>query len=148
MRAAARGARIAAAALTCALVACGHQPPATAGSASPALRNPASSSDGGRIYVTNCSSCHQPDGRGVPGAFPPLAGSRVVTGDPRRVIAIVKFGSRHRIRAGARTYDAVMPGWDGLISAADIADVTTYIRGAWNNAAAPVSEADVDARSR
>ena len=102
------------------------------------VKHPASANDGARVYITNCSSCHQIDGRGVSGAFPPLAGNPVVTGDPKRVIAIVKFGSRGRERVESRGYDGVMPAWNGLISDADIADVVTYIRSAWNNAAPPV----------
>ena len=41
----------------------------------------ASASDGGKVYTTNCSSCHQAQGQGIPGTFPPLAGNPVVTGD-------------------------------------------------------------------
>jgi len=107
--------------------------------------DPASSSDGARVYITNCSSCHQLDGRGVPGAFPPLAGNPTATGDPARAIAIVKGGSRGKIRVRGRSYDGVMPAWQGLISDEDIAAVVTYIRGAWNNGAPPVSAAGVKA---
>lgn len=107
------------------------------------LDNPGSSSDGGRIYLTNCASCHQADGRGVPGAFPPLAGNPAVTGDPRRAIAAVKFGVRGPRPASGT--GGVMPGWEGLLSDAEIADVVTYIRFAWRNGAAPVSEAYVRA---
>ncbi|HEY1655430.1 MAG TPA: cytochrome c [Candidatus Tumulicola sp.] len=127
-------------ALAGALAACGR-----AGHNAPgASRNaPASANDGARIYLTNCSSCHQPDGKGIPGAFPPLAGNPVVVGDPGRPIAIVKRGSRGPIRVAGRRYDGEMPGWDGLLSDADIAAVVTYVRSAWNNAAGPVSESDV-----
>ncbi len=108
-----------------------------------AVDNPGSSSDGGRIYITNCSSCHQLDGRGIPGAFPALAGNRAVTGDPRRPIVAVKFGLR-----GPRPASGVggeMPAWNGLLSDAEIADVVTYIRFAWRNGGPPVSEAQVRA---
>ena len=94
-------------------------------------RNPASANDGARVYITNCSSCHQLDGNGIPGAFPALASNPVVTGDPARTIAIVKFGTPK------------MPGWGGVISDDDIAAVVTYIRTAWHNRASPVSPADV-----
>ena len=106
-------------------------------------RAPASANDGGRVYAANCSSCHQPDGRGVPGAFPPLAGNPDVTGDSRRVIAVVENGRRGRLRVAGGSYDAVMPGWRGLLSDQDVAAVVSFIRTAWNNGAAPVSEADV-----
>jgi mono/diheme cytochrome c family protein len=103
------------------------------------MDNPGSSSDGGRVYVTNCSSCHQIDGKGVPGAFPALAGNPAVTGDPRRTIAIVKFGQR----SPGSEAGGVMPGWNGLLSDQSIADVVTYIRFAWHNAASPVSAGQV-----
>ncbi|MGB8518540.1 MAG: cytochrome c [Candidatus Tumulicola sp.] len=105
--------------------------------------NPGSSSDGGRIYLTNCSSCHQADGRGVPGAFPALAGNRAVTGDPRRPIVAVKFGLRGQRPAWG--LGGEMPAWNGLLGDAEIADVVTYIRFAWRNGAPPVSEAQVRA---
>ena len=106
------------------------------------LDNPGSSSDGGRIYVTNCSSCHQPDGKGVAGVFPALAGSPAVTGDPRRTIAIVKFGLRSPT---TEPVGGAMPAWNGLLSDQSIADVVTYIRFAWHNAASPVSAGQVRA---
>lgn len=114
-----------------------------AAAARAAADNPASSSDGGRIYVTNCASCHELDGRGVPGAFPPLAGNPAVTGDPRVPIAAVKFGLIAPISAARAGGE--MPAWDGILSDTDIADVVTYIRFAWHNGASPVSEAQVRA---
>jgi len=110
------------------------------------VNNPGSSSDGGRIYIANCSSCHQLDGRGVAGIFPALGGNAAVTGDPRRAIAAVKFGLRRAPTAGGA--GGVMPAWNGLLSDADIADVVTYIRFAWRNGAAPVSAAEVRAVSQ
>jgi mono/diheme cytochrome c family protein len=106
-------------------------------------RNPASASDGAAIYTDNCSSCHQADGTGLPGAFPPLAGNPVVTGDPRRVIRIVKFGQRGRTVVDGVPYDGTMPPWCGLLSGEEIAAVVTYMRVSWNNRAGAVSLADV-----
>ena len=42
----------------------------------------AQAADGRTLYVENCAACHRPNGVGVPGAFPTLVGSKVVTGDP------------------------------------------------------------------
>lgn len=121
-----------------------HSPAPAARTASPDVRRaPASANDGGRVYSVNCSSCHQADGRGIPGAFPPLAGNPDVTGDPRRVIAIVELGKRGRLQVSGAGYDGVMPGWHGLLSDDDVAAVVSFIRTAWNNGAAPVSDADV-----
>jgi mono/diheme cytochrome c family protein len=116
----------------------------TAASASAAIaKNPASASDGGAIYIANCSSCHQTDGKGVPGAFPPLAGNPVVTGNPIAVIAIVKNGLEGRVSVNGEAYSGIMPGWRGLLSDEQLADVITYIRSSWKNQASGVSISDV-----
>lgn len=119
-----------------------HGPTATAASAA-AARNPASSSDGAVVYLANCSSCHQTNGQGVPGAFPPLASNPVVTGNSTAVIAIVKNGLEGRVVVNGEAYSGIMPHWKGLISDEQIADVITYIRSSWKNHAPGVSVADV-----
>jgi mono/diheme cytochrome c family protein len=132
--------------LSCSAIACTPKPPAqTAASSTTELNNPASSSDGARVYITNCSSCHQLDGKGLPGAFPPLAANPVVTGEARRVIAIVKFGLREPQAHSSLT--GVMPPWQGLLSDADIAAVVTYIRFAWHNRASAVTLGEVESVS-
>jgi mono/diheme cytochrome c family protein len=121
---------------------------------SPAVRasilseNPASANQGARVYIQNCSSCHQIDGRGVPGAFPPLAGNAFVLGQPARVIAAVKYGMRGTIDVAGERYDATMPDWSQLITDSQIAEVVTYIRSAWHNRAPPVRLSDVTAVAR
>lgn len=103
-----------------------------------AARDVASIDDGARVYIANCSGCHQLDGRGVPGAFPPLAGNPVVTGDPARVVAIVRHGLRGKTRLLGAWYGGEMPAWEGLLSNDEIAEVVSYIRAAWNNNAPPL----------
>ncbi len=112
-----------------------------------AAHNPASANDGGRIYTTNCASCHQADGRGVPGAFPPLAGNPFVTGAPEPVVAVVKLGMRGKQSIDGQRYDGTMPRWGQMISDEDIAAVVTYIRVSWHNRASAVSVSDVRAVS-
>ncbi|MGR4065988.1 MAG: c-type cytochrome [Vulcanimicrobiaceae bacterium] len=106
----------------------------------------ASASDGGKVYTTNCSSCHQAQGQGVPGTFPPLAGNPVVTGDPKNLIHIVKFGLTGKVSVAGHDYNGQMPAWGkGTLSDADVAAVVTYIRSSWGNKAGAVSTADVTA---
>jgi mono/diheme cytochrome c family protein len=143
----------AAAALAVLVSACGSQAskptgPAAVVRAAIARINPASANDGGHIYVKNCSSCHQTDGRGVPGAFPPLAGNPIVTGNPLRTITIVKFGVSGKTRVEGGDYDGTMPAWGQLISDDDIASVVSYIRAAWHNDAKAVTLGDVAAASK
>jgi mono/diheme cytochrome c family protein len=119
-----------------------HRPTAATVSAA-AAKNPASASDGAVVYLANCSSCHQTNGQGVPGAFPPLAGDPIVTGNPAAVIAIVKNGLDGRIVVNGQAYSGIMPRWKGLISDEQIAAVATYIRTSWRNHAPGVSVSDV-----
>jgi mono/diheme cytochrome c family protein len=119
-----------------------HGPTAATVSAA-AAKNPASASDGAVVYLANCSSCHQTNGEGVPGAFPPLAGNPIVTGNPAAVVAIVKDGLDGRIVVNGQAYSGIMPRWKGLISDEQIAAVATYIRTSWRNHAPGVSVSDV-----
>jgi nitrite reductase (NO-forming) / hydroxylamine reductase len=119
-----------------------HSPNAASVSAA-AAKNPASASDGAAIYVANCSSCHQPDGQGIAGAFPPLAGNPTVTGNPLAVITIVKDGLGGRLVVSGQAYSGIMPRWRHLLSDEQLADVITYIRSSWKNNAPGVSIAEV-----
>lgn len=135
-------------ALLVAVGACAKSNESSSSAASPVASvamNPANSNDGGKVYRTNCSSCHQADGTGIEGTFPKLAGNPVVTGDPKRVIHIVKYGLMGKIDVAGETFNGIMPVWATQLSDADIASVVTYIRGSWGNEAGPVSEADVAA---
>jgi mono/diheme cytochrome c family protein len=109
------------------------------------MRNPASARDGATVYLNDCSSCHQADGQGVSGAFPPLAGNAVVTGNPVAVIAIVKNGLEGRVTVNKLAYSGIMPSWKGQISDDQLAAVISYIRSAWNNHAGGVSVGQVTA---
>ncbi len=101
--------------------------------------------DGSRIFASNCSACHQPNGRGLPGAFPPLAGDPVVTAaDPRRHIEVVLFGASGSTIGGQR-YTSPMPPWASLLNDDQIAAVINHERTSWGNGAPTVSAADVAA---
>lgn len=136
-------------ALTIAIVAAGcakgsHSSSAASASAA-AAKNPASASDGAVVYIANCSSCHQTNGQGIPGAFPPLAGNPTVTGNPVAVIAIVKGGLEGRLVVNGQAYSGIMPRWRGVLTDEQIASVITYVRSSWKNSAPGVSLADVQA---
>jgi len=93
----------------------------------------AAAADGQKIFMDNCAACHRPNGVGVPGAFPALAGSKIATGDPSGPLGRVLNG-----RGG-------MPSFAQDLSDADISAVLTYVRGAWGNKAKPISVAQVTA---
>jgi mono/diheme cytochrome c family protein len=94
---------------------------------------------GKRVY-NNCISCHQADGQGVEGSYPPLVGSEWVLGSTVRLSAILLHGLEGEIVVLGETYNEVMPAWSHL-SDLQIASVMTYVRNSWGNEAEPVSEA-------
>ncbi len=109
--------------------------------------------DSGEKIYTNlgpggglCLTCHQASGLGVPGAFPPLAGSDWVLGDKDRLIKISMYGLMGEIEVNGVKYNNAMPppgNPPGSLTDVQIADVLTYIRNAWGNSASPVSPSEV-----
>jgi mono/diheme cytochrome c family protein len=99
--------------------------------------------DGKRIYDTLCSACHQAEGTGVHGLFPPLAGSDWVTGHEGRLIRVVLQGVTGEIVVGGHTYNGTMPPFGGALKDAEAAAVLNYIRSNWGNDAPPISTAAV-----
>jgi mono/diheme cytochrome c family protein len=94
------------------------------------LQSQVAYNSGGSLYDTNCSSCHQPDGHGLSGAVPPLAGNGAVTAKgPQNVIRAVLGG------LPAQDTYAAMPGFAGILNSQQIADVTNYVRQTWGNRA-------------
>lgn len=99
---------------------------------------------GKAIYADRCSGCHVPQGEGIAYLFPKLADTPLVNGDPTSLIHVVLAGSRAGGTPAAPSRPA-MPalGWD--LSDQNVADVLTFVRNSWNNAAPSVSADDVKA---
>ena len=95
--------------------------------------------DGKQIYQTRCLSCHQMNGRGVPGTFPPLGGTEWVNGDKGRLIRLLLNGLSGSIEVKGTTYTGVMPPWGGALNNAEVAAIATYIRTNFGNDASPVT---------
>jgi mono/diheme cytochrome c family protein len=94
---------------------------------------------GKRLY-SNCMSCHQANGRGLPPVYPPLRGSSIVHGDPEILAKILLHGLEGKIEVDGQTYNQVMPA--APIRADDeIAAVLSYVRSAWGNSAPAVDPA-------
>lgn len=99
--------------------------------------------DGERVYGTVCVTCHQADGAGIDGAFPPLAGSAVAVGEADVSIKIVLSGLTGTMTRGGTSYNGMMTPWASTLSDADIAAVLTYVRSNFGNSADAVTEAQV-----
>jgi mono/diheme cytochrome c family protein len=100
---------------------------------------------GSTLYMQHCSVCHQPDGKGIPGFFPPLAGNPRVTAEDaetvqeylRRII----FGYHGGLIVDKKVYSGRMPpiGYVGRINDSELLDLINYQRTAWGNDARPVT---------
>ncbi len=93
-----------------------------------------------------CFTCHQVNGEGLAGQFPPLAGSDWVLGDKDRLIKISMYGLMGEIEVNGVKYNNVMapPGIPpGSLTDDQIANVLTYIRNDWGNSASAVTSDEV-----
>jgi mono/diheme cytochrome c family protein len=98
---------------------------------------------GQAIYEDRCAACHISSGAGAPTLFPRLMKAPLVqSDDPTSLIRVVLIGSRAGATAAAPTASA-MPAFGWNLNDEEVADVLTYIRNAWGNAAAPVQPASV-----
>src|SRR5262245_15366803 len=106
---------------------------------------PAQAADGGQIFAAQCAACHQATGAGIPGVFPPLAGSEWVVGKDRLIVQIVLHGITGSITVKGTAYASVMPPFGDKLSDEEIAAVATYVRGAWGNGAGAIDAKSVQA---
>jgi nitrite reductase (NO-forming)/hydroxylamine reductase len=97
---------------------------------------------GEALYKTHCSGCHQVNGRGLAGAFPPLAGSDYLLSDRRRAIETVISGRSGAITVNGVDYNGVMPPM-GYLADTELADLVTYALNAWGNDGGPVTADEV-----
>ncbi len=87
---------------------------------------------GKEAYTANCQNCHMADGKGLPGAFPPLAKSSYLSKSTGELISFVIKGQSGEITVNSSVYNAVMPAQDYL-SDEQIADIYNYVRNSWGN---------------
>lgn len=96
---------------------------------------------GKQVYDQNCAACHQPNGIGIPAAFPPLAKSDYLNADKDRAISTVLGGLTGKIVVNGEPYDSVMPAFQ--LSDEDVANVLTYVYASWGNSGSLVTNEDV-----
>lgn len=95
--------------------------------------------DGQAIYGKVCAACHQSNGQGVPGAFPPLDNSPYVTGpNVERLASIMIYGLMGPIHVNGTVYNSVMTPQGEILKDDELAAVASYIRGAWSNKASGI----------
>jgi mono/diheme cytochrome c family protein len=115
------------------------------GAAEPEIATPppAQMADGERIYKGACIACHEADGSGSPRVYPPLPGNaNLQAANPSSTLRIILDGAQTLTTPRAPNTGS-MPAYARKLTDQEIADVATYIRSAWGNAAPAVTAAEV-----
>lgn len=105
---------------------------------------------GQAIYAKEgfCITCHQPDGKGLSASgFPPLAGTKWVTGNEDRLIKIILKGLHGPIEVNGQKYSGQVPmtPFGGMLKDDEVAAIATYVRNSFGNSATSVSTEKVKA---
>ena len=87
---------------------------------------------GERLFLENCAECHQPDGQGLTGIYPALAGNEAVTGSGVDVALVLIIGRGE------------MPSFAGSISNTELAAIINYVRNAWGNVGDKISAQTIE----
>jgi cytochrome c oxidase cbb3-type subunit 2 len=96
--------------------------------------------DGAVLYATHCQSCHQANGEGLPGAFPPLKGSAIVLDDnPELMVHIIMNGYDARPNFGVMS--AV--GTNANLSAEEVTAIMNHEKTSWGNTGNQISPEEV-----
>jgi mono/diheme cytochrome c family protein len=103
---------------------------------------------GAEIYAVECSGCHQANGAGISGLFPPLKSSAALfTDGAKRAIEAVLFGQQGSIIDG-RKYTLPMPAFSEKLSNQEVAAVLNHIRNSWGQSAPALTDQDIESLAR
>jgi len=103
---------------------------------------------GDMVYAGVCQACHQIDGKGVVGKYPPLSGSEWLLHDDLTPARIVLFGLEGSISVKGMGFNNKMPQFYDKLSNEEIAAAISFARSSFGNKAAPVSPVQVDSMRR
>ncbi|TPE50942.1 cytochrome c [Amaricoccus solimangrovi] len=98
---------------------------------------------GARLYLDNCAACHFVDGKGADQIFPALDGNSLVTAPKVTGLVSTILAGAALPSTGERPAAVRMPGFADRLSDAEVAELATFVRGAWHNDAPAVKEEDV-----
>ncbi|HEU5080053.1 MAG TPA: copper-containing nitrite reductase [Opitutaceae bacterium] len=99
------------------------------------LTKEAQISRGKQIFMSSCFACHQPDGMGLPGVFPPLAKSDFLMANRERAIRVLWKGLSGPVTVNGKEYNSSMPPQE--LTEQQAADVLTFVTNSFGNSAEP-----------
>jgi len=115
---------------------------ATAAAASGTLTREDQIKAGQQLFTGTCSVCHQANGEGLPGVFPPLAKSDFLAADPKRAIDIVLHGLSGKVTVNGKEFTSVMPPMSQL-NDDEVANILTYVLNSWGNPGGRIEKDEV-----
>ena len=102
---------------------------------------------GQALFAGTCSVCHQANGAGLPGVFPPLAKSDWLVANRKSAADVLLHGLAGPIKVNGQDYNSVMPPMAQLTDD-EVANILTYVLGSWGNAGGKVTAAEVAERRK
>lgn len=99
---------------------------------------------GKALFAGTCSTCHQANGQGMEGVFPPLAKSDYIAADPKRVATAVLHGLVGPVKVNGKDYNSNMPPMSQLTDD-EVANISTYVLNSWGNPGGRVTKAEAAA---
>jgi nitrite reductase (NO-forming) len=99
---------------------------------------------GKKLFETNCAGCHQAQGQGMAGVFPPLAKSDYLMADKERSIKVVLKGLSGPVTVNGKTYAGMMPPVTHL-NDGEVASILTFVRNSFGNKGPQVTPDEVQA---
>jgi len=99
---------------------------------------------GQALFAGTCSTCHQANGEGMPGVFPPLAKSDFIAADPKRVASVITHGLQGPVTVNGKDYNSVMPPMAQLTDD-EVANISTYVLNSWGNPGGRVTKEEAAA---
>jgi nitrite reductase (NO-forming)/hydroxylamine reductase len=101
--------------------------------------------EGKEAFVANCAPCHRESGVGMPGVFPPLAGSDFISGNSKEtIISSVLRGIQGKLVVNGVEYNNVMPAMSHLPDA-EVAKILSYVYNSWGNPGGMIASHEVGA---
>ncbi len=96
------------------------------------------------LFAGTCSTCHQGNGEGMAGVFPPLAKSDYIAADPKRVPQVILHGLEGPVKVNGKDYTSIMPPMSQLTDD-EVANISTYVLNSWGNPGGRVTKAEAAA---
>jgi nitrite reductase (NO-forming) len=100
---------------------------------------------GQALFAGTCSTCHQPNGEGLAGVFPPLAKSSVLAAQPKRIVDILLHGLSGPITVNGKDFNSMMPAQTQLTDD-EVANIGTYVLNSWGNPGGRITKDEVAER--